>query len=328
MKTKLMKKYILSVSFFLCSISLASYANSLHNSSAGSNNSNILSFSYQSAGAAQVNDSINPKTGEKEVYTIVDEVAAYPGGQNALLKYISNNLRYPTKAQESGVQGRVYVRFVITDKGEVGNINILHINKSVQSNLLEAEAMRVVSTLTGWTPGKKGGKNVSMYYVIPVNFVLQGNKATKEASCGNATSILSGQVQNPLIESKSIVGFWRQCRNVKNSDGSLRKLATNNFTVINADNTFCTFVNWSMTNTSIVGYGTYKITSDSTYTEHIIKHGVVPKLSNTNIELRYKMVKDDVLQIQYHNAQLDKWMPEYWERVTLKEFKTNGLNEM
>jgi TonB family protein len=100
----------------------------------------------------------------------------FPGGQKALLKYITNNLKYPVQSQENKTEGEVYIRFIVTEKGDI-------IKASVMRSLdqyCNAEALRVIKGMPKWTPGKQNGVNVSVYYVIPINFKLKNETKTTE----------------------------------------------------------------------------------------------------------------------------------------------------
>ena len=106
---------------------------------------------------------------EEKPYTMVEQMPQYPGGPAELLKYIAKNLRYPTIAQENGIQGRVILRFVVSATGEVKDITVL---RSLDP-YCDKEAIRVVSTLPKWIPGKQNGRNVPVYYTLPIQFKLQ-----------------------------------------------------------------------------------------------------------------------------------------------------------
>jgi TonB family protein len=103
-----------------------------------------------------------------DVLMIGDEMPSYPGGDEALMKYINENIKYPTKAKTDNIQGRVILRFVINKQGNAEDPTVL---KSVNP-LLDAEAVRVVSMLSGWKPALKTGKPVSVFYSLPVTFSL------------------------------------------------------------------------------------------------------------------------------------------------------------
>lgn len=106
---------------------------------------------------------------EEQVYELPDVLPEYPGGINGIMSFLSANLVYPPNAAEQGIQGRVLVQFVVDTKGNVSNVEI---RESVDPSL-DAEALRVVKLLKGWTPGKMKGKPVNVWYTLPISFKLQ-----------------------------------------------------------------------------------------------------------------------------------------------------------
>jgi protein TonB len=109
-------------------------------------------------------------TEEDEVipFVKVETKPMFPGGDKELLLFIKKNSVYPEIPKDLGVEGRVFVQFVIDTKGDVTSVSIA---KGVDP-YLDAEAMRVVSLIPDWSPGKQRGKLVSVSYIIPINFVL------------------------------------------------------------------------------------------------------------------------------------------------------------
>jgi len=108
---------------------------------------------------------------EEEVevsFAVIEDKPEYPGGQNALLKYIAENTKYPMSAKENGIKGTLYVKFVISKTGEV--INVAVINPI--SPIINKEAIRVIKSMPKWKPGKQRGKFVNVQYVVPISFVL------------------------------------------------------------------------------------------------------------------------------------------------------------
>jgi len=93
----------------------------------------------------------------------------FPGGDSMLLAFIANNTVYPEEAKKSGIQGRVLIRFCVTEKGDVARVSVL---KGANPEL-DAESLRVVKTLPRFEPGKQDGKDVSVWYTIPITFKLQ-----------------------------------------------------------------------------------------------------------------------------------------------------------
>ena len=105
---------------------------------------------------------------EQEIFQIVEEMPSYPGGEKALLEYVAKNIKYPQIARETGIQGRVFVGFVVEPDGSVSNVKIL---RGIGGGCDE-EAMRVIKSLPKWKPGKQRGKAVRVSYQIPVVFKL------------------------------------------------------------------------------------------------------------------------------------------------------------
>ena len=102
-------------------------------------------------------------------YVVVEEMPMFPGGDSTLLAYISQNTRYPETAKKNNIQGRVLLRFCVTAKGNVDRISIL---KGVDP-AIDAEAIRVISSLPAFIPGKQGGRPVPVWYMAPVTFALK-----------------------------------------------------------------------------------------------------------------------------------------------------------
>ncbi|WP_302346220.1 energy transducer TonB [Prevotella sp.] len=106
---------------------------------------------------------------ETKIFTVVEQMPMYPGGDAALMGYLRDNIKYPTVAAENGVQGRVVVGFVVERDGSITDVNIL---RGVDPSL-DREAMRVVKSMPRWNPGKQNGSAVRVKYQVPVSFRLQ-----------------------------------------------------------------------------------------------------------------------------------------------------------
>lgn len=106
----------------------------------------------------------------EKVFTAVEQMPQFPGGDAALMKYLNQNIQYPTIAMENGVQGRVIVQFVVTKNGSVGEVKVI---RSVDRDL-DKEAIRVCKSLPKFIPGKMNGQSVNVWYTLPVTFKLQG----------------------------------------------------------------------------------------------------------------------------------------------------------
>jgi periplasmic protein TonB len=114
------------------------------------------------------NQEIAQEPVEEEVFLIVEQMPEFPGGETALRTYIAKNIKYPATAQEMGIQGKVYVTFIVDSNGNVTKATIA---RGIDASL-DKEALRVINTLPKWTPGKQRGKPVSVSYTVPINFTL------------------------------------------------------------------------------------------------------------------------------------------------------------
>ena len=106
---------------------------------------------------------------EEKVFDVVEQMPQFPGGDAALFEYLSTHIKYPTIAEENGVQGRVIVTFVVERDGSITDVKV---GKSVDPSL-DKEASRVVAGMPKWIPGKQNGSAVRVKYTVPVTFRLQ-----------------------------------------------------------------------------------------------------------------------------------------------------------
>ncbi|MDD2256412.1 MAG: energy transducer TonB [Bacteroidales bacterium] len=106
---------------------------------------------------------------DDEIFAVVEEMPSFPGGDAALMSYISKSIKYPSIAQENGIQGRVICTFVINRDGKVTNAEVI---RSVDPSL-DKEALRVINNMPAWKPGKQRGKPVRVKYTLPIVFRLQ-----------------------------------------------------------------------------------------------------------------------------------------------------------
>jgi len=106
---------------------------------------------------------------EDEIFTVVESMPEFPGGMGALMKYLAENIKYPPLAKESGIQGRVFINFVVEPDGSISNVKVL---RGIGGGCDE-EAVRVVEAMPKWKPGMQRGKPVRVSYNLPVKFTLQ-----------------------------------------------------------------------------------------------------------------------------------------------------------
>ena len=111
-----------------------------------------------------------------DIFDVLEEMPQYPGGAEALLEFLNQNVQYPEEAEKAGIQGRVIATFVVEKDGSVSNAKVV---KSVDP-LLDAEALRIISAMPKWKPGKQNGKVVRVKYTIPLSFHFDGVRESKE----------------------------------------------------------------------------------------------------------------------------------------------------
>lgn len=125
--------------------------------------------------AAQTQTYVAPKVVEEEeessqpIFTVVETMPQFPGGDAALLQFLAKSIKYPVIAQENGIQGRVICAFVVNRDGSIVDAEVL---RGVDPSL-DKEALRVINTMPKWSPGKQRGKPVRVKYTVPITFRLQ-----------------------------------------------------------------------------------------------------------------------------------------------------------
>jgi protein TonB len=107
---------------------------------------------------------------EEVVFKVVEQQAEFPGGPQAMFKYLSEHIKYPVICQENGIQGKVICQFTVNKDGSIVDIQVL---RSSGHDALDKEAMRVIQSMPKWAPGKQRGKPVRSRFTLPVTFKLQ-----------------------------------------------------------------------------------------------------------------------------------------------------------
>ena len=126
-----------------------------------------------------------------DVFDVVEEMPQYPGGPQALLKFLGENVQYPAEAEKAGIQGRVIATFVVEKDGSISQPTIV---KSVDP-LLDAEAIRVISAMPNWIPGKQNGKVVRVKYTVPLSFNLDGGGEEVDRLCREDGTIVEIDIE-------------------------------------------------------------------------------------------------------------------------------------
>jgi len=125
-------------------------------------------------------------TTDNEVFSVVEEMPTFPGGQKALITWLQTNLKYPKEAQEKKIQGTVMIQFVVQKDGSIAKPQIL---RSVDP-ILDKEALRVISQMPKWTPGKQRGKVVNTRFTLPIVFKIHQEAPEGQSEATKTDSIL------------------------------------------------------------------------------------------------------------------------------------------
>jgi TonB family protein len=126
-----------------------------------------------------------------DAFDVVEQMPEYPGGPKALMEFLNNNVQYPAEAEKAGIQGRVIATFVVEKDGSISNAKVV---KSVDP-LLDAEAIRVISAMPNWIPGKQNGKVVRVKYTVPLSFHLDGGGEEIDHLCREDGTIVEIDIE-------------------------------------------------------------------------------------------------------------------------------------
>ena len=154
-------------------------------------------------------EAIASRAVEGEVFRVVEEMPEFVGGMAECMKYLAANVKYPTEAIEKGIQGRVIVQMVVTKEGDIAETKIA---RGIDP-LLDAEALRVVSSMPKWKPGKQKGEAVNVMYTLPVMFRLDGDADKKEASTQTEAKVDENGIHQVCEEMPEFPGGIRECTN-------------------------------------------------------------------------------------------------------------------
>lgn len=145
---------------------------------------------------APVSASTTSADKENLIFTVVEDMPKFPGGENEMMRFIAKNIKYPVIAQENGIQGRVIVQYVVTKTGKIQDVAVV---RGVDPSL-DAEAVRVIKSMPDWIPGKQRGVPVNVKYTSLVTFRLQApENQDSGTSIRLRTSDPNQKAQNPLI---------------------------------------------------------------------------------------------------------------------------------
>ena len=144
-----------------------------------------IAFSYEEANRITLDKketySIQKNSNIYKAYEAVEQMPYFPGGESEMMKFIRENIQYPASAKEYGIQGRVILRFVVTETGTIENITVL---RSLDP-ACDKEAIRLLESMPKWIPGKQNDEIVSVYYTLPIAFKLQTRKSLSKNDTGD-----------------------------------------------------------------------------------------------------------------------------------------------
>ena len=171
-----------------------------------------------------------PEDDEDKVYQVCEKAPEFPGGMDAMMKYLYENIKYPAEAEAAGKDGRAIVQFIVKKDGSIGNVEII---RSSGDNSLDTEAIRVIASMPKWNPGTQGGKPVNVKFTLPVVFKVQ--KPVKKQSDTLTELDDKGSVLVPNAHNMAIVinGRFYDGDNLK--DIQLKSEDIESMTVVSID---------------------------------------------------------------------------------------------
>lgn len=256
-----------------------------------------------------------PQVREDGVYTYVDQMPVYSTGQEGLMNYLSEAVKYPAYAKAKGISGVVLVQFVIKKNGKTSQCKII---RGIEPSL-DAETLRVVKGIPGkWIPGREKGKKVPVSFTIPVNFRLTGKM--------NSSSIYDGLKVNRNIKA-SLEGIWQICTHVKSLDYGKFDIQTGPYLkILSSDKNFFNMYLSIMNGRSVItAMGTYTQSSTDTYVEKIFKSVTDPELTGIYNELEFGFISENLLQVSYQMPGRPMRSTEVWVRIIQPDLKQPEL---
>ena len=113
---------------------------------------------------------------EKMIYSFVEQMPEFQGGEKALYSFLADNIKYPVQAMDSCISGTVYLKFIVNENGSVSDVVLL---KGIGYGC-DLEAIRVVNLMPDWIPGNQDGKNINIYYSLPIKFIVDCTEKKKD----------------------------------------------------------------------------------------------------------------------------------------------------
>ena len=241
------------------------------------------------------------------VYLMPDQLPEFPGGIQAMMKFLSTNIKYPVEAQKKGISGRVIVQFVIMEDGTLDQAKVI---RGVDP-LLDEEALRVVKSMPKWKPGMDRGEAVKVRFTAPIMF----NLSRKDTPRPNFPELVVPLGQE--VENRSLQGVWQSC-SVQPGEHGYKILLFPVLKIVSADQTFMNIVTAGMdgkSNAVIYCQGEYSLPSDNTYVEMVDRSLDPTFTQGTKNEISVERLHDNLIKLSFTVPGQERRWTEYWFRV-------------
>lgn len=241
------------------------------------------------------------------VYLMPDQQPEFPGGIQAMMKFLSTNIKYPVEAQKKGISGRVIVQFVIMEDGTLDQAKVI---RGVDP-LLDEEALRVVKSMPKWKPGMDRGEAVKVRFTAPIMF----NLSRKDTLRPNFPELVVPLGQE--VENRSLQGVWQSC-SVQPGEHGYKILLFPVLKIVSADQTFMNIMTAGMdgkSNAVIYCQGEYSLPSDNTYVEMVDRSLDPTFTQGTKNEISVERLHDNLIKLSFTVPGQERRWTEYWFRV-------------
>ena len=241
------------------------------------------------------------------VYLMPDQLPEFPGGIQAMMKFLSTNIKYPVEAQKKGISGRVIVQFVIMEDGTLDQAKVI---RGVDP-LLDEEALRVVKSMPKWKPGMDRGEAVKVRFTAPIMF----NLSRKDTPRPNFPELVVPLGQE--VENRSLQGVWQSC-SVQPGEHGYKILVFPVLKIVSADQTFMNIMTAGMdgkSNAVIYCQGEYSLPSDNTYVEMVDRSLDPTFTQGTKNEISVERLHDNLIKLSFTVPGQERRWTEYWFRV-------------
>lgn len=242
------------------------------------------------------------------IYFYSDKMPEFPGGMEAMMKFLSENLRYPVEAQQKKISGKVFVHFVVMEDGTLGMEKVI---KGVDP-LLDAEALRVVKSMPKFIPGSDEGKAVKVRFSIPIVFNLTNNAPNRTLHGFEVP--MQGEIRNKTLE-----GVWQSCQ-VGAGEKNYRVMLAPVLKILSPDKTFMNlFVGNGKVSAAVLAKGNYEKASDNTFIESLEKSAMNSFIEGAKNEITFEFLTDNLMKCTFMvPGRQEPWV-EYWFRIPTPE---------